>query len=56
MIDMAHAMPQSLAPFAGAWPPTVAVAGGEPDYGLLLGAAAAAVAGAFVVLPVKKAK
>jgi hypothetical protein len=38
MIDMAHAMPQSLAPFAGAWLPTVAVAG------------------AFVVLPVKKAK
>ncbi|MFF0905538.1 UNVERIFIED_CONTAM: MFS transporter [Kocuria sp. CPCC 205316] len=57
VFNMANAMPQSLAPFAGAWLLTVGVAAGAPNYGLLLGAAAAAaLAGALVVLPIKKAK
>jgi MFS family permease len=57
VFNMANAMPQSLAPFAGAWLLTVGVAGGDPNYALLLGAAAtAALAGAFIVLPIKKAK
>ncbi|MGQ1837981.1 MFS transporter [Kocuria turfanensis] len=57
VFNMANAMPQSLAPFAGAALLAVGAAGGAPNYGLLLGAAAAAaLAGAFVVLPIKKAK
>lgn len=57
VFNMANAMPQSLAPFAGAALLAYGVSGGEPNYGLLLGAAAAAaVAGAFVILPIKKVK
>ncbi|MEX5237770.1 hypothetical protein [Kocuria arenosa] len=57
VFNTAYAMPQSLAPFAGAWLLTVGVAGGAPDDDLLLGAAAAAaLAGALIVLPIEKAK
>jgi MFS family permease len=53
VFNMANAAPQSLAPFAGAWLLTVGAAA-APNYGLLLGAAAAAaLAGALVILPIK---
>ena len=53
VFNMANAAPQSLAPFAGAWLLTVGTAA-TPNYGLLLGAAAAAaLAGALVILPIK---
>ncbi|WP_369693213.1 MFS transporter [Arthrobacter sp. DNA4] len=53
VFNMANAAPQSLAPFAGAWLLTVGAAA-TPNYGLLLGAAAAAaLAGALVILPIK---
>jgi MFS family permease len=53
VFNMANAAPQSLAPFAGAWLLTVGAAA-APAYGLLLGAAAAAaLAGALVIMPIK---
>jgi MFS family permease len=53
VFNMANAAPQSLAPFAGAWLLTVGAAA-APNYALLLGAAAAAaLAGALVILPIK---
>lgn len=57
VFNMANAMPQSLAPGLGAVLLAYGVSGGEPNYGLLLAAAAAAaLAGAFVILPIKKVK
>lgn len=56
VFNMANAAPQSLAPFAGAWLLTVGAAA-APNYGLLLGAAAAAaLAGALVILPIRGVK
>jgi MFS family permease len=57
VFNMANAAPQSLAPFAGAWLLTVGATATAPNYGLLLVAAAsAALAGALVILPIKKVK
>jgi MFS family permease len=57
VFNMANAAPQSLAPFAGAWLLTVGATAAGPNYALLLGAAAAAaLAGALVILPIKKVK
>lgn len=57
VFNMANAMPQSLAPFLGAFLLAYGASEAEPNYGLLLGAAAAAaLAGAFVILPIKKVK
>ncbi|MFF1385261.1 MFS transporter [Arthrobacter sp. NPDC058288] len=57
VFNMANAAPQSLAPFAGAWLLTVGAAAGAPNYSLLLGAAAAAaLAGALIILPIRKVK
>lgn len=55
VFNMANALPQSLAPFLGAALLAATTPGAQPNYGLLLGAAAAVcLVGAFVVLPIKK--
>lgn len=57
VFNLANAGPQSLAPYLGAALLGVAVSAEGPNYALLLGAAAAAaVAGALVIVPIKKAK
>ncbi|WP_423447182.1 MFS transporter [Kocuria sp. KSNUG] len=57
VFNMANAMPQSLAPFLGAALLATSVTATEPNYALLLGAAAtAALAGAAAVLPIRKVK
>lgn len=57
VFNMANAMPQSLAPFLGAALLATSVTASEPNYALLLGAAAtAALVGAIAVLPIRKVK
>lgn len=57
VFNMANAAPQSLAPFAGAWLLTFGATAAGRNYILLLGAAAAAaLAGALIILPIKKVK
>ncbi|GAA3282207.1 MFS transporter [Nesterenkonia halobia] len=57
VFNLANAGPQSLAPYVGAFLLATAAGASGPNYTLLLGAAAAAaVAGALVIIPIKKAK
>lgn len=57
VFNMANAMPQSLAPLLGATLLAFGATATEPNYALLLGAAAAvALVGAFAILPIKKVK
>ncbi|MBO1269002.1 MFS transporter [Arthrobacter cavernae] len=57
VFNIANALPSSLAPFIGAWLLALGATGGMPNYELLLIAAAlAALAGAFIILPIKKVK
>jgi len=57
VFNMANAIPQSLAPYLGGVLLATGATAAEPNFGLLLGAAAiVCLVGAFVILPIKKVK